>query len=385
MARFLLLFGLTFGLCGATVLACSSSSSSDDSAGPTSDAGSGSDVTVGKDTGAPGDGGLAFATVTEVGRAGGIVVEKVSYLSDGLLVNGQICRPDDAVAHPVLVFNHGGFAGLTTELFAGDVNAAGNFCTGAAKNGYVVMESSYRGEDGSQGSVEVCLGEVDDVVNMLAIVRAQPYAIASRVAALGGSHGGCITDQLALRDPTLKAAVDDYGPTDWAALDTWWHSQIDQNEPAPFCANPDGGMSPCLAVHQLLIADVEPPCGGTPAAVPDAYAKRSTATKLSTLTVPIAIFQGTADALVDLTEVCTKRTALGPVPTFYFDATLTQQNPSDVCGGGFTTTPPPNGQTAADWPENRYIFIFEGQGHGFTGDGNTKASTLALEFILSRL
>lgn len=369
----------------AIAFACSGSSSSDDSASP-SDAGSSGDGTVSGDSGIGSDASsTSWLTVTQVGKGNGVIVESVSYASGGFVVNGQVCRPDDAIAHPVIAFNHGGFSGLTTELYVGDTTDKSKFCIGAAANGYVVVESSYRGEDGSTGKVEVCLGEVDDVANMLTIVRAQPYAIPDRVAAFGGSHGGCITDQLALRDSTLKVAVDNYGPTDWAALDTYWHAQIDQGEPAPWCTNPDGGVSPCLAVHQLLIGIVEPAIGGTPGEKPAEYAARSTATKFADLRVPLMVMQGTDDALVDLSQGCTKRAALGDIPSYYFNTLLNETNPSGVCGGNFLTTPAPNGTTKADWPNDRYFIVFEGQGHGFTGAANDKASLFALQFLLSRL
>ena len=55
------------------------------------------------------------------------------------------------------------------------------------------MSSEYRGEGGSEGRKEVCLGEVDDVLQMLAIADVQPYVKPDRVLMWGGSHGGCVT------------------------------------------------------------------------------------------------------------------------------------------------------------------------------------------------
>lgn len=366
-------------------LGCSSSSSDDSSAQATSDSGASDSPFDGNsasnDAGA--DASTGFLSVTELGRGAGIVVDKVSYLSDGLVVVAQICRPDDALAHPLILFNHGGFVGLTTEIF--QTTSDTGFCVSAAKNGYVIAEASYRGEDGSEGKVEVCLGEVDDVIALLAILRTQPYVAPAHIAVFGGSHGGCITDQVALREPTLQSAVDFYGPTDWATLDQLWHDKITQNEPDPWCASGDGGVSPCLAVHRDLIAIVEGATGGTPAQVPAAYAARSTATKIGGIAVPILIAQGTDDALVDLSQGCTKRAAFTSIDSFYFDTAITLQNPSTVCSGNYLTTGLPNGQAKTDWPDAAYFFALQGQGHGFTGPLGDKMNTLALQFLIAKM
>src|SRR5205823_12674461 len=115
------------------------------------------------------------------------------------------------------MLDHGGFLGIdpTTR----------DQCIGFAQYGIVAGASSYRGEDSSEGTVEVCLGEVDDVLAMKEILRAQPYVNPNRVGAVAFSHGACITDMLALRDKTLRAAVDFYGPADIATAFDFWQTQ----------------------------------------------------------------------------------------------------------------------------------------------------------------
>jgi pimeloyl-ACP methyl ester carboxylesterase len=319
-------------------------------------------------------------------RGHGLVVERVTYLSGKLRIFGQVCRPDDGAAHPVLMVDHGGFEG-NDDAFAGDL-ARTSLCLGAASAGYVIGESSYRGEDGSDGQIEGCLGEVDDVVAMLAILRAQSYVDPARAAAFGGSHGGCITTMLALRDPTLKAAVDFFGPSDVAALDTWWHAQVDQNEPASFCA-PGGATSICAVAHRTLIRTVEAPIGGPPSAAnASAYAARSTAPKLAALTVPMAFFQGTSDAVVNLEQVCTKRAVLVAAnrapQAWYLDGNLMPKSPPGVCGGHYRTDAVPDTSNAAAWGgTDTYFFVYEGQGHGFTGQANSQADAIGLEFVFA--
>jgi len=318
-------------------------------------------------------------------RGQGIVVERVTYLSEGLRIVGQVCRPDDGASHSLLMIDHGGFDG-NDDAFAGDL-AGTSLCLGAARAGYVVGESSYRGEDGSDGQVEVCLGEVDDVVAMLAILRAQSYVDPGRAAAFGGSHGGCITTMLALRDPTLKAAVDFVGPSDLAALDAWWHAQ-DQSEPL-VCAPLPG--STCVAAYAALIQVVEALVGGPPsAATASAYAARSTAPKLAALTVPMAFFQGTDDAVVNLEQACVKRAALvaaNRAPrAWYLDGQLAPKSPSDICGGNYRTDALPDTSTPAAWAgTGTYFFVYEGQAHAFTGPAKSQADSIALQFLFAHL
>jgi dienelactone hydrolase len=336
------------------------------------------------------DASLAWLSDTTVAEGQGIVIEKVTYASGSLRVLGQVCRPDDTARHALVMVNHGGFSG-NTDVFAGNLSAPDSFCINAARDGFVVGESSYRGEDGSDGRVEVCLGEVDDVVAMLAVLRGMPYVDPARVAAFGGSHGGCITTQLALRDPTLRAAVDFFGPGDLAPLDAWWHDQLAQGEPAPFCASLDGGPSPCIAVHESLIGTVETAAGGPPSsATTAAYDARSPAPRLGSLTVPMAFFQGTDDALIAVGQVCEKRSALtaaGHAPlAWYLDTSLSPASPSTVCGGGFRTDPVPSTASATPWAgPGPYLFVYQGQGHGFTGAASNQANAIALQFLVAHL
>ena len=129
----------------------------------------------------------AWASVETTKETGSAIIERVSYSSSGLRIWGEVCRPAQAGPHRVLVFTHGGFSGITDAF---GITWEGGTCEALAESGWVVLASSYRGEDGSDGKIEVCLGEVDDVLEMTRIGLDQPYADPSRVAVLGGSHGG---------------------------------------------------------------------------------------------------------------------------------------------------------------------------------------------------
>ncbi len=115
-----------------------------------------------------------------------------------------------AHAAPVVLFNHGGISGINQN----SKNRAREVCL----RGFAVFASSYRGEDGSQGEIEVALGEVDDILALYALIQTQAKALhvdAGRTALLGFSHGALISLQAAKRSPrSFRAMVFAYGVSD---------------------------------------------------------------------------------------------------------------------------------------------------------------------------
>ena len=205
------LIGLVFlGL----LQACGSGGSADYSGGPVA---SGIDATVKAPITAP----LlapalppspAFSAVQTIATKDKVVRERVQYQSGALRINGLVCRPDSDGTYPILMYLHAGFGGLK-----GDWDGNG-LCQYFATRGYAVFMPAFRGEDGSDGQIEYCGGEVDDAVQMLAIARTQPYVQAQRAALLGVSHGACIGLQMLSRGVDVQVVVDLVGPTDWISL-----------------------------------------------------------------------------------------------------------------------------------------------------------------------
>ena len=299
-----------------------------------------------------------------------VIVEKVSYRSGGLKVWAEICRPDDSTTHSIVLWNHGGFDGL----FEGDRRG----CRELAKGGFAVAASYYRGEGGSEGAVEACKGEVDDVANMLAILKREPFVNAGKVAAIGASHGGCVTLSLAIRQPDLKAAIDLAGPSDWGALHNWMADQLARGE--PFCASI--GRSDCAALHREMLNELTAALGGTPAQVPQAYADRSPINRLGELRVPTLIVHGADDVIVNLDQTCLKRSALtqaGRAPAaWYLDSSLHERSNGPACGGGFRSTP-----VLLAALETNALAIYEGQGHDMSGSVQDHVIALATAFALA--
>lgn len=101
---------------------------------------------------------------------------------------------DDA---SIVFFNHGG-----TTLDAISLPPM----LQAAALGYAVVASHYRGAGMSDGEVEGCLGEADDVKALADL--AFEYAPRQKRVMMGGSHGGCVT----------LAAIQKGAPIDVAAV-----------------------------------------------------------------------------------------------------------------------------------------------------------------------
>ena len=297
-----------------------------------------------------------------------VVIEKVSYLSTGLKVYGQVCHPANPGSYPILVFAHGGFEGLTTEWNSGACKILG------AK--YVMLQPSYRGEDGSEGKIEVCNGEVDDTIEMLKIGQKLPFANRSSVGLIGGSHGGCIVTRAVQRGVAARVVVDMYGPTDWSNENTFLTQKISTITEPSF-----------LKAYQGLLDLLQNAIGGTPTQVPSAYASRSaisSTSALSSFAGSVLIIHGVNDALVPYQQSCNLALQTGGfsshhVTNLFF--TLTTNAPTGCEALSFSTLDP-----RVTWAGKRYFMIYDAYGHG-DGDGLMQIAVLkdALDFLAAKL
>ncbi len=311
---------------------------------------------------------LGWETVSQTFTDASVVIERVSYRSDGLRVQGQVCRPPSIGPHPVLVFNHGGFDGLGTEW-------NGGFCRDYARLGNVVVESSYRGEDGSDGAVEVCLGEVNDVLRMLEIALAQPYADRRRVVMAGGSHGGCITARAFQRGAPVQAAIDIFGFSDLAASYAFWTAEI-------------AARSPFTSVYQELRDRVSRALGGPPDRVPAAYAARSPAAFSADLALrpePFLYVHGVEDLLVPASESCRLAALAGGFFAQHVSASpeiVLETSPRGCEGFPIVWRRGP--RPGPTWPEKRYLLVYDAVGHDFNGTGGEAMLADVLSFLVAK-
>jgi hypothetical protein len=162
-----------------------------------------------------------------------------NYMSGNLRIFGLLCSPTSLSGpHPVAILNHGlatVFIGIV-PVFPAIEKSGWTGCTSMAAAGWFTAISTYRGEiigsavggglpapyqnwwGLSDGALELCLGEVDDVLALLAAVKTLPNADPSHIMMWGHSHGSCITERAIERGAQVQIAVSLDGPTDFT---TW--------------------------------------------------------------------------------------------------------------------------------------------------------------------
>ena len=129
---------------------------------------------------------------------------KIAYLSDGLKVNGFIVKPKNnlKVAYPLVIYNRGGYK----EDGKIDVIDLCNNIYFLSQNGYVVLASQYRGNDGSEGKDECGGSEINDILNLIKIAPSLDFVDHKNMFMLGFSRGGIMT-YLALKNGISPNAV----------------------------------------------------------------------------------------------------------------------------------------------------------------------------------
>jgi dipeptidyl aminopeptidase/acylaminoacyl peptidase len=149
-------------------------------------------------------------------------------------------------------------------------------CRELAKAGFAVFAPSYRGEDGSQGTIEVAKGEVNDVLNGLEVFKQDGRLDPSRVAMMGTSHGALIGLLAVSRSDQFRALVFAYGVSDIFA---WWDYLVATNQV--------GTDSLTKRIY-----------GTGPSSRPESFRIRNGMNALETINVPVLILQGELDITV---------------------------------------------------------------------------------------
>jgi dipeptidyl aminopeptidase/acylaminoacyl peptidase len=131
------------------------------------------------------------------------VMERIAYASDGLTVYAYVYRPAASRGRlPVVVFNRGSYI---WPAFAAEMLPMAHRM---ALKGYVVVAPMYRGSGGAAGRDEMGGADLDDLFNLVPVIKAMPFADAGNMYLYGESRGGMMVYQ-ALRDgfPARAAAV----------------------------------------------------------------------------------------------------------------------------------------------------------------------------------
>lgn len=138
------------------------------------------------------------------------VVEQITYLSDGLNVNGYIAYPADKGTYPSLIWNRGGFGdrGALDNLNAYLILAS------TAAWGYTVIATQYRGNMGSEGEDQWGDSDLTDSLNMIKAAENIPECDLSKMAIEGASRGGMVTYRAVHEEDCFQCAIVHAGITD---------------------------------------------------------------------------------------------------------------------------------------------------------------------------
>src|SRR4029450_9689997 len=129
---------------------------------------------------------------------------RIQYLSDGLKVDGFLVKPRDPEGrrYPVIIYNRGGLQ----DIGKIDVPNILDFYELAA-NGFVVLASQYRGNDGGEGLEQFGGADVGDVLSLVSLASSLPYADPKNIFFYGLSRGGMMTFLALSRGVTVNAAA----------------------------------------------------------------------------------------------------------------------------------------------------------------------------------
>ena len=140
---------------------------------------------------------------------------RIRYMSDGLRVVGFIFRPalQTGRRYPVIIYNRGG-----NREFGKIVDLQMSWWLKYLDEGFVIVASQYRGNDGGEGREEFGGADVRDVMNLVPLIHSLPYADTANVFINGASRGGMMTYIALARAIRVKAAAVESAPVDLANL-----------------------------------------------------------------------------------------------------------------------------------------------------------------------
>lgn len=189
---------------------------------------------------------------------------RIRYLSDGLEVVGFIVKPKGEGKYPIIIYNRGGNREYG-KIKAKDLA----YFSYLSSQGYVVLASQYRGNDGSEGQEEFGGEDVNDVLNLINVAKTLPYTRKDEIFMLGHSRGGMMTYLAIKYGADIKAAAVIGGVSDTIAS---------YNERG-------------YAMKKVFVELI----GGTPDEYPEEYKKRSAFYWPEKINKPILILHGEKD------------------------------------------------------------------------------------------
>jgi len=139
-----------------------------------------------------------------------IEVYSITYMSDGLRVEGLMAKPKEEGNYPCIIYNRGGNRDFGSLKVAHGAMKLGKI----AKEGYVVIASQYRGNAGGQGQEEFGGADVNDVTILPEVLKEVEGADTKRIGMYGWSRGGMMTYLALTKTNKIKVAATGGAPTD---------------------------------------------------------------------------------------------------------------------------------------------------------------------------
>ena len=144
-----------------------------------------------------------------------IEISGITYISDGLKVNGFLVKPKKPGKYPCIIYNRGGNREFGSLVIANGVINLGQI----AKEGYVVIASQYRGNVRSEGKEEFGGKDVNDVVALTKVLAEVESADTSKIGMYGWSRGGMMTYLALTKTDKIKVSAVGGAVSDLTVID----------------------------------------------------------------------------------------------------------------------------------------------------------------------
>ena len=132
------------------------------------------------------------------------IVEKMSYISDGLKVNGYLAYPKNLnKKYPCIIWCRGGFgnAGALDDFYAQGILGQ------LSSWGYVVFSTQYRGNVGGEGEDEFGGADLSDIMNLIPLANELEFANPDIWGIEGWSRGGMMMYLTLTKSNLFKVAI----------------------------------------------------------------------------------------------------------------------------------------------------------------------------------
>lgn len=139
----------------------------------------------------------------------------ITYLSDGLKVEGLMVKPKKEGNYPCIIYNRGG----NRDFGALNVGRAVTTLGEIAKEGYVLIASQYRGNAGGEGKEEFGGEDINDVLILTDVLKEVESANTEKIGMYGWSRGGMMTYIALKNSDNIKAAVVGGAESDLTQID----------------------------------------------------------------------------------------------------------------------------------------------------------------------